>query len=214
MIGRPATPFARGALSWLALAGCALIVGCEPAPLTLVVDLRTDFVPGLEFARVTVGRADERDAETIARRGDLTFLDGVRVAEMHGLARGTHRVRVSLLAEDGRLVADRPVLVDLSASTAVTVVVTRDCFGVVCPPPDEPELQSCFGGVCADPRCLYGEEGCPVECELDADCMNLAACSRARCELGLCFYEHDDSSCGPGQASSGCAPVPSRGRSP
>ncbi len=196
---------------WVTTLSLTLLAACAPEPLTLAVDLRTDFVPGMEFTAVVTELEAVEVGEVPAERGDRAFLDGIRVAELRAVPSGTHHVRVSVRDANGGSLAERPVIVDLDTSTAVTVVMTRDCFGVVCPPPEDPELVSCFGGTCADPRCLYGEAGCPVECEVASDCAALTACTRARCEVGVCFYDRDDSDCAVGEQCSpdcGCIPPP------
>lgn len=185
---------------------CLALTACDPTTVDLAVDLRTDLVPGLEFVavRTEVVGTDLRAEEPALR--DRTFLTGGRVADLRGVGPGERRILVSLVDAAGDPVAEETVLVELTVSTVVTVLVTRDCAGVTCPG-DE----TCYGGRCVDPRCLYDEAGCPSECARAEDCPTAAACAVPRCDVGVCLYRADDTRCDTGEwchPECGCIPLP------
>lgn len=104
------------------------LAGCGDGSTLLLVDLRTDLVPGVESdeVRTTVLAADREvvapaDASTdYARRA-------VRVARFDDLPRGPTALRVEALRR-GAVVVGREVLVRVSAgATGVTVPLSRDC---------------------------------------------------------------------------------------
>lgn len=199
--------------SVLAIAAC----GCDSQPTLLVVDLRTDFVAGVEFSRVrtTVDTLDDdapRAVEQEVERGE-DFVDGQRIAELDGLSKGPLRMRVQLLAKNGAVIAERPVSVRLDGRLLVTVVMTRDCRDVSCPKEDgDPTLTACHGGRCVDPGCTPDTpERCPdPECTDASDCPSGASCASATCIGGECGFDPDSSTCDSGafcEPETGCRPV-------
>ena len=149
----------------LALA-CALgaAAGCDAERHhLLIVDVRSDLRPGVDFAfvRVTVeGRVDELAA---GARDD--FLRGVRAAEVP-LEKGRHFVSASLLAADRSVVVGEVRRVDLEGAVTLTFVLTADCVGVTCPGAgDVAEATSCQAGRCVVPDVCGGR---PAGCGLDA----------------------------------------------
>ncbi|MCB9596189.1 MAG: putative metal-binding motif-containing protein [Sandaracinaceae bacterium] len=191
------------------LAGCAQGNGAS-----LVVSLKTDFVPGVEFTEV-VTRVGEAQRIYGPRSGDL-FLSGVAVAEFNDLpANPSTHVEVIVRGPSGVL-ATRPILVDLTpGAVSVSVVITRSCRDVVCPNASNPGATACLGGRCVSERCTFetpqfcdAPEG---ECTDDADCPAMNACASATCELGSCFYQPVAGACGSGLAcvpETGCVEVP------
>ena len=115
----------RLGLAW----ACVALLGCAGEPAELLVDVRTDAVPGRDFSAVRC----ELDVDTRPRRRDHVvdrerdYVAGTRVAEFGGLAAGTHELRVTLLSPAGEPVLSRPVVVTMRGRTLVTVVLTRDC---------------------------------------------------------------------------------------
>ncbi len=200
-------------LSLLTVLG--LLAGCDGGgDATLVVSLKTDFVPALEFTHVRV-RAGEME-RTYAVGGREDFSSGVSVAEIGGLEAVTDvHVDVELLQAE-RVVVDRPVLVDLTRrAVAVTVVITRSCRDVTCPGADNPNATACLGGRCVDERCteetpeLCRSEG--AGCDSASDCPAMDACVRPSCQLGACLYEAIPGACGAGEICSpeeGCVEMP------
>lgn len=187
------------------------LLGCGGGPVDLVIDVRSDLVPDVEVDAMTVALIGD---ETISR--DLSAADdlfaGVRAAAFRGVRRGERDVTVTLRSH-GAEVARRRVLLDVRKTAGVTVVITRDCAGVVCPRPDgDPALTSCLGGRCVDPSCLdETTDACPEPaCRLDADCPAGAPCASATCVAGACLYG-DRGTCGATEycaALEGCRPRP------
>ncbi len=183
----------------LALACAWLLVGCE-GQSALVVDLRTDLAPGVEFDHVAVRFADGTLTETAVTR-DQDFVAGVRVASRM-VAPGPTRLVVSLRltpALEGAapvVVAERPLLVDVrAAAVAATLLVTRGCRGVECPGPGDPaSATACHGGTCHEPTCTAEtpDECAADECAADADCAAPATCAVPFCIEGLCFFAQGD----------------------
>lgn len=191
---------------WLGL-GLSL-AACSGGGLELFVDLKTDLVAGVEFHEVRV-RIDDAGAfrESLARAG-TPFDEGLRVAEFDGLKRNPARVvRVELLDDRRRIVAERSVIVQHTVSRSLTVLITRDCRDVSCP-----SEQTCYGGRCVEPECLTGAEpSCPApECVEASDCAAMDACASARCEGSVCVYL-PAGRCGAGEycdPAVGCRPLP------
>lgn len=180
---------------------------------SLVVDVKTDLVPGIEFVAVRTALGDsERAFDLPAFRG-VSFTEGQRAAEIDGLVPGELTAEVSLLDADMISVLSRRVRVDVRGPTGVTVVLARACSGVSCPGPgDDPSLTECVGGVCSAPTCtVESQETCPAaECTTDAACDFAASCAVGRCTDGSCLAESvadacgDDAYCDP---ELGCTPV-------
>ncbi len=193
-----------------------LFVGCAPAPTLLVIDLRTDLVPSVEFVEVETIVIEQGASigMTISREARATedYVSTVRIAELVDLAPGTHTVRVRLRDEAGALVIERELLVLLEQSRVVTVVVTRDCLGVVCPMAgDDAGASVCLGARCVPPECLVEEsETCTTSaCERDADCAQTSECARFECAGRVCLARAMAGSCDAAEYCSverGCLP--------
>lgn len=190
-----------------------LCPGCACSAPNVSVDLRTDLVPTGQFVRVettlrstSVGDAFALDAGATPLRqtahnvgsGD-DYIAGVRIAELGALARGAYRLQVSLLDAHASVVASRRVDVSVQGDTAITVVVTRNCIGVTCPPSTDPALTECVDDRCVDPRCSASTPqfcGTPT-CTHDSDC-HASGCGRASCAGGVCLVGPDDTLCNAG----------------
>ncbi len=202
---------------WLPI-GWALLAGSCTESTALVIDLKTDFVPGVEFTGVRAGVRDGASDTMLATAG-LDYLTGQRVAELAGLAAGDVTVFVELLDFRGAIVAERAALVRFQGNDAVVIVISRDCRGVTCPgASDDPALAACLGGRCVDPRCL--EAGADparcglAECATDGECAPAAACASGRCVSGVCLFDGDDARCDAGlycNPDLGCVPLPGDG---
>ena len=189
--------------------------GCDSGDaLELGVDVKTDFVPGVEFVgvrvelrrRPTSGGAPDRTATALASRGEAWAV-GRRVAEATGLASAEYEVRVALVDAGGAEVAVRTTMLNLRGRYVLVVVIARACRGAVCPAPSDPAAATaCFAGRCVDPHCSPADPaacGTPV-CRSDADCpAPAAACAVARCVESGGLAVADDSTCA---ASEYCAP--------
>jgi hypothetical protein len=98
-----------------------LLFPLQLAASELILDLRTDYVGGLDFSLVRVqliDRADERRSwHTLQpmRAGD--FLRGERIAEFADVNRGVYLVSVELLDELMRPVHGRIWLLDMGSSS-------------------------------------------------------------------------------------------------
>jgi len=173
---------------WLLAALCCAW-GCDSAEgLEIVVDLRTDYAPGVEIVRVetTLTAGASSEPRTVSTVVDATtdLVAGHRVAELGGLARGSHRIDVALRALDGSLVGRRSRTLELADDTGVTIVVTRDCAGGSCPgSADPPGATECQNGAC----CAASDAVCGVACTTDGECGIPAGCGGARCADGACL---------------------------
>ncbi len=206
----------------------AVLPACDgdaPPPdgnLILLVELKTDLVPGVEFAAVRTQLFDpaDRTDELTRRQVDVTLgrdlTSGLRVAELGDLAVGTYLVRVTLVDLADAAVLGRDVMVTVRETAGVTVLMTRDCLGVMCPGTgSDPTETACLGGRCVEERCTpETPEFCPVpECSAAADCTEMvSACAEWACEDGTCLVRSEtamctsvDEYCDP---TSGCLPVP------
>lgn len=198
-----------------ALATVVAMAGCD-GERVLTVEVVTDYVPAVEVHRVECSLVTfwregapvmEIRTQDRALTGDEDAVGGFRVAEFDGLGEGETTVRARLYDRRERLLAERLVRVQLTASRNVRVVVTRDCEGLECPGPDDPaNLTTCVGGRCVDERCAdESPESCPpAQCEAGADCPARATCALAVCVEGVCLYGSDDTQCDAGEY---CDPV-------
>lgn len=138
----------------ISLGSCASLLGCESSAL-LAIDLRTDYVPGIEIVGVQIEIVDRAGtSRELTVDQSTSAIDGVRIAEYADLPTGRHMVEVRLLAPGGAQLADHRLLVDLSGSRVATVVITRDCHDVSCES-GGPAPEACLGGACVDARCTW-----------------------------------------------------------
>lgn len=192
----------RTALSLLVCAGCA------SSGADLRVDLRSDWVGGVEVARV-VTRVDGVDEMTTELAVGDDLAAGVRVGFFESVSSGTQRVSVELRAADDALIAERTAVVQVRGSTGVTLLVTRNCAGVTC---DDPAANQCLDGRCVSPTCIVENLtacGAP-SCMAAVDCVATAGCVEPRCVGGACLQ--GGGGCGAGEycdPNSGCSALPS-----
>lgn len=167
----------------------ALALGCGPEAPSLSVDLRTDFVPGIEFDGVAVSVATETSTVAVLREQD--FVRGVRVGRFEAEA-GTQTVRLELLRA-GEVLVERVATVTVAVDSVVQLVISRDCRDVRCA-----ESLSCRDGACVDMRCTASTpEFCPdPECMVASECPAAVSCASSICASGVCLFRPDDSQCG------------------
>ncbi len=167
------------------------------------VDLRTDMVAGLEFDRVHVS-LDGRAAPVQSPAPGDDFGRPRRIAEFGEVPAGRRELLVELFLR-GAPVLVRRVIVSREGSLIVTVVMTRDCRGVVCPGDGGPTSTECLGGSCIEPECSSLDPGAcgTPECTTDGDCPAASGCAVATCIEGACLSLPDSSSC---RATELCAP--------
>lgn len=198
------------------LAVLALAAGCSNG-VTLVVDVRTDLRPDLEFRSVELlvtrpdGSLARRTVVPAMRLDD--FLTGQRVGELVDLPRGAYTLATRLLDTNGSVLVLRNTSLDVHDDLAVIVVITRDCRGLVCPASGDPSATECLGGRCVTPDCAAGDLAtCPPPvCTASTDCPSGAACAPSVCTTGLCLAQPDDTLCGANEwcdPSGGCTPLP------
>lgn len=173
----------------------ALLLGsCAPSAVDLVVDLRTDLLPGAEFGRVRVivqpGDTVEANASL-----DADYVDGVRTAELSDLEPGLHDVFLTLFEPTGAPLIEQRVIVELERDTVLTVVLTRDCRDVACG-----EDERCLRGACVDSECsALNPDRCPApECMSDGECGSTSSCAIGRCVEGSCLLAVEDAMCDAG----------------
>ena len=174
--------------------GCILlamahVLGCTDDPARLLVDVQTDLVVGVEFSGVEVRVAGEAISR-VALVGE-DWSTGMRAAEFDGLSAGPTQVDVQAV-HAGSVILRRSIVADVQATTAVTIVFTRDCVGVVCPQMgDSPNEVACLGGRCVDPACIDGTQaecGEDRECERNNECPNSMCASPLCSEGGVCLF--------------------------
>ncbi|MFK7999681.1 MAG: CRTAC1 family protein [Polyangiales bacterium] len=162
---------------WAMLAACS-------GEQALFVDVRTDFIPGLDFDEIEV-QLDNGSVAPI--RADASssgdYVMGLRIGSFADLAPGTHGLTAQL-RRGSTLVIERSVSITYDSDQAVaTIVITRSCLGVTC---DTEGAPSCLGGSCVDERCTEETpEFCPpAMCECTP-----SACEDAICAAGgACLY--------------------------
>lgn len=199
----------------------SLLAGCgQQDAVDLFVDVRTDVRPEYEFASVRIelvgaGSAGPGRVQRPATAAEeAAFREGMRVAEFEEVDRPLVSVRVALLDALGLPVLERAAAVRIGErDRIVTVLLTRDCAGVICPGPgDDPSLEACLGGRCVDARCTpETPEHCPRGCDDDSDCAVEASCATGRCDEGTCFRVERTNACNEGQwchPETGCVAIP------
>lgn len=184
-----------------------MLLGCGTPRNELIVDVRTDLVPGREFFSVSVAFGEEVARTPVTTDDD--FLAGTRVAEFDRVPSGSARVVADLIDNAGATVLSQASLVRVEGQTAITLVLTRSCVGVTC----EGDNAACLSGECVDGSCLVAAPGvnsCPSpECETSRDCSPTAPCAEASCRAGICF-QGDGGECPAGQwchPEDGCLPI-------
>lgn len=200
----------RSPLALLCLALIACSGGSPETEANLRIDLRTDLLPGTEFDGVSAfigfGDGTESISHVVLSRSD--YVRGVRLGDID-VSVGEVSLRVVVYA-DGEPIIERPVTVNVQNDSVVTVVITRDCRGVMCPAPAGNSLAvACLGGRCEDPRCTPATpEFCINEgCTTDSECDD--GCRIGSCVSGACIARPDDGSCDAGERCDidlGCTP--------
>ncbi len=189
---------------------CLCVSACASDAPRLVVDLRTDYVAGVEFDTVRVQLGDALASRTFGL-GDRDR-SAHRITEFQ-VGSGDHALEVALFAPNGERLLNRHVTASVrSSDVSITVVVSRACEDVACG-----AAESCLGGRCVPRTCLRGDEPeCPMpQCEGDSDCdgAGLSMCARPLCEAGVCLVGGatpcaTDEYC---DVAAGCVPLPDSG---
>ncbi|MFK7992229.1 MAG: RCC1 domain-containing protein [Sandaracinaceae bacterium] len=194
----------------------ALLLSCgDPSEVRLIVQLRTDLVPGADFFGAQLSLPDDgMEGLPIDWEPGQDFSRGERIAELPVDPSLARTVQVSLFDAAGDETVTATVLAEQRDDQVVTVVITRDCRSVVCPGEGEDAgATRCLAGGCTVPECLTGaEESCPdPECAVDSDCPSASACSQGVCSDGVCFVGPSDDRCGTDEfcdPESGCTLLP------
>lgn len=197
-----------------ALVASVIACACTDAG-TLVVQARTDLLPGRELSAVDVEILDSSDAVvgrwTVEAGATRDWGRGVRVAEEAGLARDVdYRVRVRALDADGAVLVERPVRVRLDRALRVaTVLLSRTCVGVGCA-----AGQACLAGACVGEACTEEDAtecGPPACADASACRAPVAPCAAAECTAsGACVAVPDHAACPAGEVCEvevGCVPA-------
>lgn len=195
----------------------ACLGACAPGGATLTVDVETDLVPGIDFARISTEIAPPDYASPALAPGAITtfatvgtYVPGRRVAEVHDVSLGDHFVRVRLLDAADVVVVERIIRLQIHSTYSLVVVLTRDCAGVTCPEPGgDPELTACVAGACASGSCSMAmPEACPTPaCTTASDCVPTSPCVHPVCDQGSCLQVGLDTDCAAGErcdATLGC----------
>lgn len=198
----PPGPIVLLALLILGAAFFLAIPACGEEPGLLLVDLKSDLLPGAEVTsvdlelRVAGVTGTPVTVDTDVEAG-ADLLAGVRLAEL-AADTGTYELIVSLRDASAEVLLERRVVVEVRGSTGVTVLATRSCQGVVCD-----DATTCVAGQCVDPRCTpEAPETClPEQCASDVDCAT-NECVTATCGQGACFASPDDALCSMDQTCS------------
>ena len=140
------------------------------ASSTVVVQVRTDMQPGVEFTEIrtrllTVSQGHLIQERTKQARAGADWARGIRVAEIGPLGEGKYRMLVSALDRKGRVVVERPVRFELKSGVRVITVLLSA--------PPKPPVDECKAKFSRDKR----ECGLALKKCLD-DGTRLAACQR------------------------------------
>ncbi|MEM1414842.1 MAG: hypothetical protein AAGH15_08070 [Myxococcota bacterium] len=182
------------------LAGLLLVLACRDDGGTfLVIQVRTDMSPRVEFAFAEVQVMSLDGASLATRRRDaVDSVDwglGVRLAELRGIPPGDYRAVVRLAGGDDGAVVQRPVRFEVPRGRvrAVELLLTRDCRNVECPGATGSARETaCLGGRCVPEDCTEDNpEDCPdPSCENVRDCEDVmvSECAELECtDSGVCL---------------------------
>jgi hypothetical protein len=193
------------------VAASLLLAGCEcGGGVDLVIDVRSNLIAGVEVDRAVVDVYPEGGRTSIHFSAiDLAFGDpletAVRLAEIPNVAPGAYQV-VVVLERLGAPVATRTIVAEVTTTTVLTVLITRDCAMVQCE-----EGTSCFAGVCVPNDCGATPRSCPTGmCATDAECTSIHTCASARCLESTCQIFPDHGLCSAGEychPEDGCTPL-------
>jgi len=190
-----------------------MLTGCGDDGYQLIVQVRTDLLPGTEFVTVRASLAEPSVTDVIPAVIGDDFITPVRLTELDALPAGSYDLVVTAADAAGAEIVHRTVRVDLRENLAVTVTLSRSCQGIVCPMAGNPaSLTTCASGRCVDPTCseLATAACSPGDCTMDADCVSSSACAVGLCVEGGCLFAADDSACSTGEICSptvGCVTV-------
>ena len=196
----------------LGLCLAMMIASCSGDPGRLVIQLRTDLVPGAEFAEIRVEAEDSSGRQYFDRvtpEVEADYLGGVSIRTWE-VAKGAATVGVELLNRTRGVVIGRQVAVQVSQATAVTIVLTRSCMGVQC---DEPSAPACLGGRCVSADCSpENPELCgAADCSEDNPCAAaMLSCVQTVCVAATCLEQQVPSECGEAEycdSTQGCLPL-------
>lgn len=167
-----------------------LASACSSAPPELIVDVRTDLVPGSEIVALQLDLDDGQSASTVVDT-TVDWFEGGRLARLE-VSRGPRVLTVMALGPDETPLVQRRVRVDVGEDLGVTVLLTRDCRGVRC---DAPGAEACRAGRCVGLDCIeQALESCgEPECATELDCPAASSCGSVACEAGACVYRSGDS---------------------
>lgn len=168
-----------------------VLTSCAGETPSLIVELRTDYVPGEEFDGIAINGERIRGA-----RFSDDFLEGERVTRLE--TSKTFRFTTELTL-GGVLVESRETVVSGGGRQGVTVVITRNCAEVSCPNAADAAATACLDGVCVSPACTpENPSGCASvpQCMEDVDCAGgAAACGFGTCVAGTCLVAADHDMC-------------------
>ncbi len=164
------------------------LYGCSEPEDSLLIDLRTDYVPGEEFDGVEI---NGRLVSNASQRHD--FIQGERVTTLDTPG------RFSLaLTRYGEIIATREVWVPEGGRRGVVVVITRNCANVMCPEAGNIEATACLDRQCVRPDCTSGNEAACEDtrrCTDDVECPTGPECALGVCAQGTCLVSADHSAC-------------------
>ncbi len=190
--------------AWLhaALAVALLGSGCAARPALLVqLTSNMSVEREIDVAHVEVGVEGGAVLHAIDAPLTRRVSRPTRIAAFDDLPEGDYVITVELRFR-GRGVQTRHVRRRVSGTTIVTLLMTRDCNGVMCPA-DDPAAVECLGGRCVPPSCDEEHpELCPApECVRDGDCAaGPVSCALGTCSAsGACYAVPDDTACGSDQ---------------
>ncbi len=192
------------------------IASCKSSGVSLSVDLRTDYVPGREIGSVVTEVVPDGsgalNAEHPISAAEKQFVEGARIADFGDVPKGQVSVRVRVLSPTGEPLVERLARLSIDGDYALTMVITRNCEGIVCPEPGgDTAASTCDRGKCVRPECtVVTTKFCaPPECSKNDDCHTDATCVDAHCAAGTCLFLPNDGKCKAGQTcdvARGCQP--------
>ena len=182
MVARGILDAARQAVRTAFAIGLLATCTCTEDARVLIVDVRTDLIPGAEFSGVEVSVGGQTEQRLVSMGDD--WHAGIRVARFVDPAGDPVTLSVRAI-KDGSLVIARNASLRVAGNVGITITLTRTCAGITCPgPSDSPSASACIGGRCVDERCLTGTE---PTCDIDsAECTDSSGCPSIGCANRVC----------------------------
>lgn len=168
----------------------------------IAVDLSTDYVSLVDFARVRVSvwpEGSELSTDLLIQAESRDYVRPSRIAQFDSMPNGSYLIEIQLLRENGQILGSRRFQIVNGGGYILTARIDASCAEISCPRPGgDGGATECQDGACVPPTCLTPGECGQVECQNDEECVGEApiACKEPVCVLGSCRFRDTPEVCG------------------